>query len=41
MPRTIRFYLDENCARAIAQGLTRRGTGKGRRTVRSWSTMEQ
>ena len=25
MPRTIRFHLDENCAKAIAQGLTRRG----------------
>ena len=25
MPRTLRFHLDENCARAIAQGLTRRG----------------
>lgn len=25
MPRTIRFHLDENCARAIAEGLTRRG----------------
>jgi predicted nuclease of predicted toxin-antitoxin system len=25
MPRTIRFHLDENCDRAIAEGLTRRG----------------
>lgn len=25
MPRTIRFHLDENCARAIAIGLRRRG----------------
>src|SRR5262249_12435071 len=25
MPRTLRFHLDENCARAIAEGLTRRG----------------
>ena len=25
MPRTIRFHLDENCAKAIAQGVTRRG----------------
>jgi hypothetical protein len=25
MPRAIRFHLDENCAKAIAQGLTRRG----------------
>jgi hypothetical protein len=25
MPRTIRFHLDENCAKAIAEGLTRRG----------------
>ena len=24
MPRTIRFHLDENCAKAIAQGLARR-----------------
>jgi predicted nuclease of predicted toxin-antitoxin system len=25
MARTIRFYLDENCHRAIAEGLRRRG----------------
>ena len=25
MPRTIRFHLDENCHRAIADGLRRRG----------------
>lgn len=25
MPQTIRFHLDENCARAIATGLRRRG----------------
>jgi predicted nuclease of predicted toxin-antitoxin system len=25
MPRTIRFHLDENCHRAIAEGLQRRG----------------
>ena len=25
MPRAIRFHLDENCTKAIAQGLTRRG----------------
>ena len=25
MPRTIRFHLDENCSKAIAAGLTRRG----------------
>jgi hypothetical protein len=25
MPRTIRFHLDENCSRAIASGLRRRG----------------
>jgi predicted nuclease of predicted toxin-antitoxin system len=25
MPRTIRFHLDENCSRAIAQGLRRQG----------------
>jgi hypothetical protein len=25
MPRTIRFHLDENCPRAIAAGLRRRG----------------
>jgi predicted nuclease of predicted toxin-antitoxin system len=25
MPRTIRFHLDENCHRAIAEGLRRRG----------------
>ena len=25
MPRTIRFHLDENCARAVAEGLARRG----------------
>ncbi len=25
MPRTIRFHLDENCARAIADGLRRHG----------------
>ena len=25
MPRTIRFHLDENCSRAIAAGLRRRG----------------
>jgi hypothetical protein len=25
MPRTIRFHLDENCARAIAEGLRRQG----------------
>jgi predicted nuclease of predicted toxin-antitoxin system len=25
MPRTIRFHLDENCSRAIADGLRRRG----------------
>jgi predicted nuclease of predicted toxin-antitoxin system len=25
MPRTIRFHVDENCAKAIAGGLTRRG----------------
>jgi predicted nuclease of predicted toxin-antitoxin system len=25
MPRTIRFHLDENCPRAIASGLRRRG----------------
>jgi predicted nuclease of predicted toxin-antitoxin system len=25
MPRTIRFHLDENCDRAIAEGLRRRG----------------
>jgi hypothetical protein len=25
MPRTIRFHLDENCSRAIAEGLRRRG----------------
>jgi hypothetical protein len=25
MPRTIRFHLDENCARAIAIGLRRHG----------------
>jgi hypothetical protein len=25
MPRTIRFHLDENCAKAIAGGLTRQG----------------
>ena len=25
MPRTIRFHLDENCARAIATGLHRHG----------------
>jgi predicted nuclease of predicted toxin-antitoxin system len=25
MPRTIRFHLDENCAKAIAEGLARRG----------------
>jgi predicted nuclease of predicted toxin-antitoxin system len=25
MPRTIRFHLDENCAKAIAGGLRRRG----------------
>jgi Domain of unknown function (DUF5615) len=25
MPRTIRFHLDENCARAIATGLRRHG----------------
>jgi len=25
MPRTIRFHLDENCSKAIADGLRRRG----------------
>jgi predicted nuclease of predicted toxin-antitoxin system len=25
MPRTIRFHLDENCHRAVAEGLQRRG----------------
>ena len=25
MPRTIRFHLDENCPRALADGLRRRG----------------
>lgn len=25
MPRTIRFHLDENCTRAIAEGLRRHG----------------
>jgi hypothetical protein len=25
MPKTIRFHLDENCDRAIAEGLRRRG----------------
>jgi predicted nuclease of predicted toxin-antitoxin system len=25
MPRTIRFHLDENCNRAVAEGLRRRG----------------
>jgi uncharacterized protein DUF5615 len=25
MPRTIRFHLDENCPRAVAAGLRRRG----------------
>jgi predicted nuclease of predicted toxin-antitoxin system len=25
MPRTLRFHLDENCPRAIAEGLRRRG----------------
>ena len=25
MPRTIRFHLDENCSKAIAGGLARRG----------------
>jgi predicted nuclease of predicted toxin-antitoxin system len=25
MPRTIRFHLDENCPRAVATGLRRRG----------------
>jgi predicted nuclease of predicted toxin-antitoxin system len=25
MPRTIRFHLDENCHRAIAEALSRRG----------------
>ena len=25
MPRTIRFHLDENCSKAIAEGLTRHG----------------
>jgi hypothetical protein len=25
MPRTIRFHLDENCGKAIAEGLRRRG----------------
>jgi predicted nuclease of predicted toxin-antitoxin system len=25
MPRTIRFHLDENCPRALAMGLRRRG----------------
>jgi hypothetical protein len=25
MPRTIRFHLDENCSKAIAEGLRRRG----------------
>ena len=25
MPRTIRFHLDENCHRAVAEGLNRRG----------------
>jgi hypothetical protein len=25
MPRTIRFHLDENCPRALAEGLRRRG----------------
>jgi predicted nuclease of predicted toxin-antitoxin system len=25
MPRTIHFHLDENCSKAIAGGLTRRG----------------
>jgi Domain of unknown function (DUF5615) len=25
MPRTIRFHLDENCSKAIAEGLSRRG----------------
>ena len=25
MPRTIRFHLDENCHRAVAEGLLRRG----------------
>lgn len=25
MPRTIRFHLDENCSRFIAEGLRRRG----------------
>jgi predicted nuclease of predicted toxin-antitoxin system len=25
MPRTIRFHLDENCHRAVADGLRRRG----------------
>src|SRR5262249_34823151 len=25
MPRTIRFHLDENCSRAIAEGLRREG----------------
>jgi Domain of unknown function (DUF5615) len=25
MPRTIRFHLDENCSKAIAGGLRRRG----------------
>jgi predicted nuclease of predicted toxin-antitoxin system len=25
MPRTIRFHLDENCHRAVAEGLKRRG----------------
>ncbi len=25
MPRTIRFHLDENCSRALSEGLRRRG----------------
>lgn len=25
MPRTIRFHLDENCPKAVADGLRRRG----------------
>jgi hypothetical protein len=37
MPRTIRFHLDENCPRAVATGLRRRGidvTTRGLATIR-------
>ena len=41
MPRTIRFHLDENCPRAVATGLRRRGIDvtSGRcMTTRIWQT---